>query len=257
VSDEVVIRAFERDMAAIYDSAKRAGYNATRFLVMIREHGGLETAHRLLASPDVSYGFTELWMLGRQDLTVEALVLKREYNDLFSDAELRAARERLGIRTPSSGPSSNARWTVDSFIRAAKETQPSTYAVVTRFAKWLSTRPEAVRVGEGDGGPLYFAPPSPSGRQVVACAIYLNGELELLFNELRDSQPFDRVSKRVELQSKLNGLVGFEVKDAIVETGTWQRIDAAYLLSPGAFNAFADVYEWVAGQLAGGGTSGQ
>jgi hypothetical protein len=87
---------FERDMSKIYHKAKAIGYNATRFLVMLREHGGLETAHRLLQNPDISYGFTELWLMGRQDLTVEALALHPEYEALFSDAELATARSRLG-----------------------------------------------------------------------------------------------------------------------------------------------------------------
>lgn len=89
-------RRFDRDMEAIYTGAKAIGYNATRFLMMLREHGSLETAHRLLAGSDISYGFTELWLLGRQDLTVEALVTRPEYGALFTPDELETARSRLG-----------------------------------------------------------------------------------------------------------------------------------------------------------------
>ena len=40
--DEVE-RRFNRAMVAIYETAKRElGYNATRFLQMLSEHGGLE-----------------------------------------------------------------------------------------------------------------------------------------------------------------------------------------------------------------------
>ena len=63
--------------------------------MMLREHGGLETAHRLMQSPQVSDGLTELWLRGRKDLTVEALVLRPEYAELFSDDERRRAAERL------------------------------------------------------------------------------------------------------------------------------------------------------------------
>jgi hypothetical protein len=86
-------------MEAIYHQAKSIGYNATRFLQMLREHGGLETAHQLLSGDGVSYGFTELWLRGRPDLTVEALALQPEYVELFSDAELAGASERLGRGT--------------------------------------------------------------------------------------------------------------------------------------------------------------
>ena len=94
-TDPDLVRRFERDMEAIYVGAKAIGYNANRFLMMLREHGGLETAHRLLHCSDVSYGFTELWMLGRADLTVEALVIRPEYATLFSPQELATARARL------------------------------------------------------------------------------------------------------------------------------------------------------------------
>ena len=96
VQDPDLVRRFERDMVGLHDRAKAIGYNATRFLVMLREHGGLVTAHRLLEGDAVSYGFTELWLMGRQDLTVEALVLEPEYAGLFSEAELATARGRLG-----------------------------------------------------------------------------------------------------------------------------------------------------------------
>lgn len=93
--DEDEIRRFDREMEGIHLGAKAIGYNATRFLLMLREHGGLETAHRLMQSSQVSEGFTELWMRGRKDLTVEALVLRPEFAELFSDDERRRASERL------------------------------------------------------------------------------------------------------------------------------------------------------------------
>lgn len=63
---------------------------------MVRELGGLEAAHRLLAGERVHDGFAELFLAGRPDLTVEALVLKPEFQPLFTEAELQVARERLG-----------------------------------------------------------------------------------------------------------------------------------------------------------------
>ena len=98
MTDGDLVRNFDRDMERIYDSAKAIGYNATRLLMMLREHGGLETAHRLMAAEDVSDGFTELWMRSRKDLTVEALLLRPEYEALFSDDERRRAAARLGSK---------------------------------------------------------------------------------------------------------------------------------------------------------------
>ena len=91
-SDDLV-RDFDHAMMQIYVQAKRAGYIATRFYQMLAEHGGVETARRLL--PQMSDGFTELWRRGRLDLTVEALVLQPKWGYLFSDEERQIARSRL------------------------------------------------------------------------------------------------------------------------------------------------------------------
>jgi hypothetical protein len=83
-------------MLNIYSRARsEARYNATRFLSMVTEHGGLETARILLHAPTVSEGYGALWERGRLDLSVEAVVLKPEWHSLFSDGEREIARTRL------------------------------------------------------------------------------------------------------------------------------------------------------------------
>lgn len=96
-SNTTLVARFDVAMENIYQDAKReVGYSATRFLVMVRELGGLQAAHRLLAGDRIHEGFGELILAGRPDLTVEALVLRPEYRPLFSEDELRVASERLG-----------------------------------------------------------------------------------------------------------------------------------------------------------------
>ena len=83
---------FNEAMLNIYRRAKaEAGYNATRFLSMVVEHGGLETARYLLHAATVSEGYTALWERKRLDLTVEAMILQPEWQALFSDTERRIA----------------------------------------------------------------------------------------------------------------------------------------------------------------------
>lgn len=87
---------FDMAMMDIYRRAKaEAGYNATRFLQMLDEHKGLETAKILLNAPHVSDGYTALWELGRLDLTVEATILNPKWHSLFSDEERKIAQNRL------------------------------------------------------------------------------------------------------------------------------------------------------------------
>ena len=89
-------RRFHQAMVSIYTTAKRElGYNATRFLQMLSEQGGLATAKQLLWDDSPSAGFTTLWERGRLDLTVEAKVVAPEYAALFTEADLDRARDRL------------------------------------------------------------------------------------------------------------------------------------------------------------------
>jgi len=87
---------FEARMYDLYHRAKReCGINAVAFLKMLNEHGGLETARLLLHSPTISEGFTKLWEAKRLDLTVEVLILKPEWDQLFTAEEKSIARNRL------------------------------------------------------------------------------------------------------------------------------------------------------------------
>ena len=87
---------FYRAMLGIYERAKeKCGYNATRFLGMIAEKGGLRTAKILLATGKPSDGYIALWESDRLDLTVESLVLGPEFTSLFTEEEKQVARDRL------------------------------------------------------------------------------------------------------------------------------------------------------------------
>ncbi len=89
-------KEFDMAMWDIYKRAKiEAAYNATRFLQMLHENRGLETARILLHAPNVSDGYTALWERGRLDLTVEALILHEKWHPLFSDQEREIAQRRL------------------------------------------------------------------------------------------------------------------------------------------------------------------
>lgn len=87
---------FERAMFNVYARAKEElGYNAARYLQMLLDRGGIETAKSLLHSRGIHEGFWHLVTRGRADLTVEYLVLRPEFQDLFTKDELDAAKARL------------------------------------------------------------------------------------------------------------------------------------------------------------------
>lgn len=77
------------------DGTTARGYWASYFLRGVRNHGGPDYAHQLLRKEGTTDGFQRLKEEGRLDLTMEAVVLKPEYTELFSDEERRVAAHRL------------------------------------------------------------------------------------------------------------------------------------------------------------------
>lgn len=87
---------FNGDMENIYNVAKKElGYIPNRFLHLISEKGGLQAAKILISKNGGTYGFEVLWENKRLDLSVEAHVLKPEYNTLFTDEERNICKQRL------------------------------------------------------------------------------------------------------------------------------------------------------------------
>ena len=86
---------FHQAMLGIDDAAAKHGYHPTYFLRMIHELGGLAAAKRLLSSSQHQSGLTRLWELDLLENSMEALVLEKRWQGLFSDDELREARRRL------------------------------------------------------------------------------------------------------------------------------------------------------------------
>lgn len=95
--DEDCGAPFDAAMFDIYRKAKEeAGYQATLFLQMLSNRGGLSTAKYLINTTKPSDGYTALSERNRLDLTVEALVVEnRRWHKCFSSEELDKARARL------------------------------------------------------------------------------------------------------------------------------------------------------------------
>jgi hypothetical protein len=71
------------------------GYWASYFLRGVRNHGGVAYAHQLLHTEGTTDGFKRLTDEGRLDLTMEALVLRPEFEPLFSAQERQVAASRF------------------------------------------------------------------------------------------------------------------------------------------------------------------
>ena len=83
-------RKFCESWMAIREQAEKLG-------VRLRPLGedALKDAHRSLSGHRESDGFAALSKLGRLDLSLEALAVKKQFTVLFSDEEANNARQRL------------------------------------------------------------------------------------------------------------------------------------------------------------------
>ena len=84
-------------MLQIYDDVSAAcdGYRPTQFRRLVTEEGGLGAARLVLHGTNPSGGFNELVRCNRLELSMEALVTKEPWCQLFTPEELGQARKRL------------------------------------------------------------------------------------------------------------------------------------------------------------------
>lgn len=93
---ELLEKKFNEAMQQIYICAKKElRYNATRFIQLVSEKGGLQAAKQLIVKDGGTYGFEVLWENKRLDLSVEAHVIKPEYRELFNNEEIDMCLNRL------------------------------------------------------------------------------------------------------------------------------------------------------------------
>lgn len=86
---------FDSEMLRLYEKQRQVMRDPIRFRGMLGNLGGLATAVQMLESPTPGDGFVVLWEKGRPDLSVEALILKEPWCNLFTDELLAVARSRL------------------------------------------------------------------------------------------------------------------------------------------------------------------
>jgi recombinational DNA repair protein (RecF pathway) len=86
---------FTKALDGTVEAAKAKNYNPTFFIRMLAEHGGVETARRLLAHRDPQTGLFELYHRSLLHESMEAVVLQDKFRSLFTEKELVEARRRL------------------------------------------------------------------------------------------------------------------------------------------------------------------
>ena len=86
---------FEEAIREAIRMSYEIGYSPTRFEQMIEIDHPVEVGQRLVISGEFQHGIRELAKLGRLDLTIESIMLQSQFAQLFTQAELDAAKWRL------------------------------------------------------------------------------------------------------------------------------------------------------------------
>ena len=86
---------FNQHLHQIGEATKKHNYTPTYFIRMLEEHGGVETAKRLLQKSDAQQGLFTLWELGLLKESVEAAVINEKFQSLFTKEEIAEAHRRL------------------------------------------------------------------------------------------------------------------------------------------------------------------
>lgn len=123
-AEDEAFTAFLRDKAAEADRAIK--YKPNNFIKMLGSLGGYQTAVSLLTKVEPSEGFSRLWMEGRLDLSVEAIILESQWARFFDRQLLSSAESRLkhvGYKAvnldPSVGTSSSSEAVAEAEARGA------------------------------------------------------------------------------------------------------------------------------------------
>ena len=73
------------------------GYDPSEWMRMVKDHGAVEAARRLIKASEIQDGLKKLLRMGHVELTVEHAVLDERWRDLFTQDERNAAEWRLKI----------------------------------------------------------------------------------------------------------------------------------------------------------------
>ena len=87
---------FNDDIIDSIEESKKLGYVPTRFIQMLQKSNG--NANELaisLVSKDVTFGLKKLWEKGRLDLTMEARIIKPDFQELFPKEIVDLCKKKL------------------------------------------------------------------------------------------------------------------------------------------------------------------
>lgn len=93
---ETLKRDLKERYIGTYNACKKFHYFPTAFLKMVvSDTDVVEVTRQLIHKKGGTSGFTELYLNGRMELSVESIILEEKYRGLFSKEDLQVAYDRL------------------------------------------------------------------------------------------------------------------------------------------------------------------
>lgn len=85
---------FHKDMLALYDHCAATGFRPVLFRRLVILNGGVAAARELVFKPGTT-GLNRLVAAGKAELSMEALMTRKDYQALFTPLEIKEAAGRL------------------------------------------------------------------------------------------------------------------------------------------------------------------
>jgi DNA-binding transcriptional regulator YhcF (GntR family) len=93
---EKLKKEFNDEVLQAVEESKKIGYVPTRFIQMLQQadNNAFEVVQRLVTK-EATTGLEKLWEKDRLDLSVEALIVQREFQELFPDEIVKICKRKL------------------------------------------------------------------------------------------------------------------------------------------------------------------
>ena len=87
---------FNEEVFQAIEESKKIGYTPTRFIQMLHQanNNAVEVVQRLVTK-EATTGLEKLWEQGRLELSMEAIMIKPEYKELFSSEIITVCTKKL------------------------------------------------------------------------------------------------------------------------------------------------------------------
>ena len=87
---------FNEEVLEAIEKSKKLGYVPTRFIQMLqKENNNAYPVVQRLVVKEVSTGLGKLWSKGHLELSMEAIMIKPEYKDLFPEEIIKVCEKKL------------------------------------------------------------------------------------------------------------------------------------------------------------------